>query len=121
MSIEDIVLVSVPVSNQERSKDFYVNTLGFELVRDDASVPGIRWISVKPKGGRIMISLVNWFETMPAGSVRGLVVRAKDLKATYTELSQRGVKFESPPQARPWGTEAVFSDPDGNCFVVQQA
>jgi catechol 2,3-dioxygenase-like lactoylglutathione lyase family enzyme len=121
MSIEDVVLVSVPVADQERSKEFYTRVLGFELVRDDSSVPGIRWISVKPTNGRIVISLVNWFETMPAGSLRGLVLRSKDLKATYAELSARGVQFESLPEVRPWGTEAVFRDPDGNSFVVQQA
>ena len=121
MSIEDVVLVSVPVSDQERAKQYYLDQLGFELVRDDSSVPGIRWISLVAKGGRVMLSLVNWFETMPAGSLRGLVLRTKDLNADYAELSRRGVQFEGPPQVRPWGTEAVFRDPDGNSFVIQQA
>jgi catechol 2,3-dioxygenase-like lactoylglutathione lyase family enzyme len=33
--------MSVPVSDQERAREFYVGKLGFELVRDDESVPGI--------------------------------------------------------------------------------
>ena len=121
MSIEDVILVSVPVSDQERAKRFYLDELGFELVRDDSSVPGIRWISVRPKAGRILLSLVDWFETMPAGSLRGVVLRSKDLSATYVDLSARGMPFESPPEQRPWGAEAVFRDPDGNTFVIQQA
>jgi catechol 2,3-dioxygenase-like lactoylglutathione lyase family enzyme len=46
-----LLVVSIPVSDQDRAKAFYVGTLGFDLVRDDDSVPGLRWIEVTPKGG----------------------------------------------------------------------
>jgi hypothetical protein len=39
VAVEDVTVVSVPVSDQERAKAFYIDTLGFELVRDDDSVP----------------------------------------------------------------------------------
>lgn len=42
MAIENVKVISVPVSDQERAKEFYVQKLGFELTRDDQSVPGIR-------------------------------------------------------------------------------
>ena len=48
MAVQDVTVVSIPVSDQERAKAFYVDTLGLELVRDDDSVPGIRWIQVAP-------------------------------------------------------------------------
>ena len=51
MSVRDVKVISVPVSDQERAKAFYVNKLGFELTRDDDSAPGIRWIQVTPKAG----------------------------------------------------------------------
>lgn len=119
-NIQDVVVVSVPVSDQERARRFYVDQLGFELQRDDSSVPGMRWISVAPKSGRVALTLVNWFPTMPAGSVRGLVLRSSDLDADYAALTARGVTFEQAPQERPWGKEAVLLDPDGNAFVLQQ-
>ena len=40
MSVRSVKVISVPVSDQERAKAFYVNTLGFELTRDDDSAPG---------------------------------------------------------------------------------
>jgi catechol 2,3-dioxygenase-like lactoylglutathione lyase family enzyme len=40
VAIQEIRVASVPVSDQERAKEFYVDKLGFELVRDDDSVPG---------------------------------------------------------------------------------
>lgn len=38
ITVESIAVVSVPVSDQERAKEFYVDILGMELVRGDSSV-----------------------------------------------------------------------------------
>jgi catechol 2,3-dioxygenase-like lactoylglutathione lyase family enzyme len=120
MAVEDVTVVSVPVSDQERAKAFYVDTLGFELVRDDDTVPGIRWVQVAPQGGGTSLTLVTWFDSMPAGSVRGLVLRSNDLRADYERMLEEGVEFDGPPQTRPWGSEeAVLYDPDGNALVLQ--
>jgi len=121
MAVKDVAVVSVPVSDQDRAKAFYVDTLGLKLVRDDTSVPGMRWIQVAPAGGGTQLTLVTWFDSMPAGSLRGLVLRMTDLQADYDDLVVRGVEFEGPPTRQPWGTEAVVHDPDGNAVVLQQA
>jgi len=121
MAVKNVAVVSVPVSDQERAKSFYVETLGLKLMRDDTSVPGIRWIQVAPAEGGTQITLVTWFESMPAGSVRGLVLRMTDLQADYEALVAKGVEFEGPPTRQPWGTETVLHDPDGNALVLQQA
>ena len=116
----NIALVSVPVSDPEQAKAFYVDKLGFELIRDDAST-GLHWVQVRPSPASASLMLVNWFESMPAGSLRGLVVRVDDLDAAYDRLASTGVDFQSPPQDRPWAREAVLRDPDGNELVLQQA
>lgn len=119
--VESIAAVSVPVSDQERAKSFYVDTLGMKLVRDDSSVPGMRWIQVVPSGGGTQLTLVTWFDSMPAGSLRGLVLRLADVQRTYDALGKMGVKFDGPPTRQPWGLETVVYDPDGNGIVLQQA
>lgn len=121
MAVKDVTVVSVPVSDQERAKEFYVGKLGCELTRDDDSVPGIRWVQVTPLGGTTSLTLVTWFETMPPGSVQGLVLVSDDLERDCDELLANGVEFESPLQQQPWGVEAVIRDPDGNRLVLQQA
>jgi catechol 2,3-dioxygenase-like lactoylglutathione lyase family enzyme len=121
MPVHDVTVVSVPVSDQDRAKAFYVGTLGFRVLRDDDSVPGIRWVQVAPGTGATGLTLVTWFATMPAGSLRGLVLACDDLTAEYERLRAAGVAFDSPPQQQPWATEAVFRDPDGNMLVLQQA
>src|SRR5829696_10139520 len=40
MAVKDVAVVSVPVSDQERAKAFYVDKLGLDLVSEDDSVPG---------------------------------------------------------------------------------
>ena len=121
MAVRGIRVVSVPVSDQERAKAFYVDKLGLRLERDDDSVPGLRWIQVSPAGGSHALTLVTWFDTMPAGSLQGLVLTCDDLQADYAALVAKGVEFDAPLQQRPWGAEAVVRDPDGNRIVLQQA
>jgi catechol 2,3-dioxygenase-like lactoylglutathione lyase family enzyme len=121
MAINDVTVVSVPVSDQERAKAFYVDKLGFDLIREDDSVPGMHWIQVAPNPRTTALTLVNWFETMPAGSLRGLVVSSDDLRTDYEIFRSNGVEFDSPPTQHPWAAEAICHDPDGNMIVLQQA
>lgn len=121
MAVRNVKVISVPVSDQERAKAFYVERLGFELTRDDDSVPGIRWVQVTPKDGSTALTLVTWFETMPAGSLQGLVLGSEDLAGDCEALRAKGVEFDRPLQEQPWGAEAVIRDPDGNRLVLQQA
>jgi catechol 2,3-dioxygenase-like lactoylglutathione lyase family enzyme len=120
MSIEHLSVVSVPVSDQERAKSFYTETLGFDLLADNPFGDGQRWIQVGPKGAATSLTLVTWFETMPAGSTKGIVLECDDLDATYQELAARGVHFNGPVQEEPWGRFATFDDPDGNGWILQK-
>jgi predicted enzyme related to lactoylglutathione lyase len=43
-----------------------------------------------------------------------------DCRATYDDLSAKGVEFVSPPQEQPYGVEAVFRDNSGNWFSLTQ-
>ena len=38
------------------------------------------------------------------GSFSPLVFACADVEATYTELKERGVAFDGPPEKQPWGT-----------------
>jgi catechol 2,3-dioxygenase-like lactoylglutathione lyase family enzyme len=121
MTVQAVRVVSVPVSDQDRAKEFHVDKLGFELTREDDSIPGLRWVQVTPKGGSTSLTLVTWFETMPPGSLQGLVLTSDSLESDCRDLEARGVKFDRPLQDQPWGREAVVRDPDGNRLVLQQA
>lgn len=119
MAIAHINVISIPVTDQDRARDFYVNTLGFELVADTPMGQGMRWVQVRPRHGQASITLVNWFDTMPAGSVKGTVLETSDLDGDVAELQARGVRVDGGIQAAPWGRFVTFDDPDGNGLVLQ--
>jgi Lactoylglutathione lyase and related lyases len=119
MTITQVQLLSLPVTDQDRARDFYVDALGFELVADTRMGPDQRWVQVRPKGGQTAITLVTWFPTMPPGSVKGTVVESDDLEGDLAAFRSRGVDIPGEIQDAPWGRFVTFDDPDGNGIVLQ--
>lgn len=119
MMISHIGVLSLSVADQDRARDFYVNVLGFELVRDNPMGPDQRWVQVAPRGAQTSITLVTWFPTMPAGSAKGIVLETDDLDADVAALTAAGVAIEGGIQQQPWGRFVTFDDPDGNGIVLQ--
>jgi catechol 2,3-dioxygenase-like lactoylglutathione lyase family enzyme len=116
MTITHVQILSVPVTDQDRARDFYVGTLGFELVAD-TTMGDQRWVQVAPKGASTSLTLVTWFPTMPAGSLKGLVLQTPDIDGETDRLRRDGVAVEGPQDA-PWGRYSTFDDPDGNGIVL---
>jgi predicted enzyme related to lactoylglutathione lyase len=114
-----VLLLSVPVTDQDRARDFYVDVLGLELVREEAMGPGMRWVQVAPPGAQTSLTLVTWFESMPAGSLTGLVIETDDLDGDAARLTEHGVAIEGGVQEAPWGRYVQFRDPDGNGLILQ--
>lgn len=117
MTITHVQVLSVPVTDQDRALDFYRDTLGFELVNDSPMGPDQRWVHVAPKGSATGLTLVTWFPTMPAGSLKGLVLQTPDIDGEAERLRAAGVEVTGPEDA-PWGRFATFDDPDGNGIVL---
>jgi catechol 2,3-dioxygenase-like lactoylglutathione lyase family enzyme len=121
MALTNLSVISVPVSDQDRAKRFYGDTLGFSVDIDSSFGDGMRWVMLRPPGSGTAITLVTWFETMPAGSLKGSVLSCDDLDKTLADLVARGVSFnEDEVQEAPWGRWKTFDDPDGNGWVLQQ-
>ena len=120
MAITGVEVVSVPVSDQDRARAFYVDVLGLELIRDAEMGPGMRWVQLGARDGRgTTLTLVTWFETMPAGSRKGLVLETDDLDGDVERLGGAGLDFADGIQDQPWGRYVTLQDPDGNGLVLQ--
>ena len=120
MGVTGVQLFSLPVTDQDRARDFYVDVLGFELVNDMPMGPGMRWVQVRPAGGFTSITLVTWFESMPAGRSRGTVLETDDLDGAIVRLRGLGVDLPAEVESAPWGRFVTFEDPDGNGLVLQE-
>jgi catechol 2,3-dioxygenase-like lactoylglutathione lyase family enzyme len=119
--MQRMAVVSVPVSDQERAKEFYVEKVGFRLLADARFGAEQRWVQVGPAEGEPSLTLVTWFEEMPAGSLRGLVFDCERLDDDYRAMTDRGVVFTGEPRQQVGGTFATFVDPDGNQISLRQA
>lgn len=119
MAIHSFEILSVPVSDQQRARDFYRDVLGFALVRDEPMGPGMRWVQLAPKGQSVTIALVTWFDAMKPGGLQGVMVNTDDIDAEHALLTGRGLAIGDIRQ-EPWGRYALFNDPDGNGWVLRQ-
>jgi len=120
MALSHVGIVSVPVSDPDRAKAFYVEVLGFEVLADSETAEDRRWVQVGPPGAQTSLTLVTWFPSMPAGSLQGMVIETDDLEADIALITEAGVPV-SPIQEQPWGRFVTLADPDGNGIIVQDS
>jgi predicted enzyme related to lactoylglutathione lyase len=128
--ITQLAMVSVLVKDQDEALRFYTEKLGLEKRSDVTFGPGLRWLTVAPKGQkRPEIALAK-----PDASLHGAdrmhelmgrigqgipwVFNTDDCRMAYELLRSRGVTFISPPTNQLYGIEAVFEDPYGNTFAL---
>jgi catechol 2,3-dioxygenase-like lactoylglutathione lyase family enzyme len=86
MPISKVQLLLIPVSDQEESLAFFVNVLGFALIADQPMGPAMRWVQFAIRDAATSVALVTWFDSMPAGSLRGLVRETRDREGDITVL-----------------------------------
>ena len=140
--------VSIFVRNLDRSLDFYVKQLGFELVFDARSQEsaGRQFVTVAPPDGTANLTLVaperDSDQYKLIGRPSQVTFVTEDVLAKFREWSARGVRFlvnprlrrlkfavqprgpaasSSPATEHPpiWGgVFARFRDPDGNSFSL---
>src|SRR5450755_3940646 len=94
--ITQLATVFVPVSNQDRALEFYLDKLGFEK-RVDFTYGGIhRWIEVAPPGSTNSIALVPPSEGKSAGGDETHCAFATaDIEADHSALRARGVDVDA--------------------------
>jgi len=120
MTIKKIQVVSVPVSDQDKAKEFYSGVLGLEVLQDMQMDENARWIQLQPRGSEASLTLVTWFPSMPAGSLKDLVLETDDLERTIAEMASKGFTIDAEIDSQPWGRFVSFDDPDGNGIVLRQ-
>ncbi|WP_152185170.1 VOC family protein [Segeticoccus rhizosphaerae] len=111
-------LVSVPVSDIDRAKDFYVKA-GFNADHDHTVSDEIRFVQLTPPGSACSIAIGKGLTAMTPGSLDNLQMVIGDAEAVRAELAGRGIEV-SEVDEQPWGRFVHFSDPDGNRWALQE-
>jgi catechol 2,3-dioxygenase-like lactoylglutathione lyase family enzyme len=111
------------VENFELCVDFYMNTLGFDLKRQQEG-----YVEFEFHGTSITLWDINGVYTaIPREHLNNghrfmvaiLVPELSDVDDLYHELTARGVNFISLPVTYPWEARAAyFTDPEGNIWEI---
>lgn len=131
--ITKLANVNVWVLDRDEAVAFYRDKLGFE-VRQDITMDGFRWVEVGPEAQPDISFVLN--EPAPPmmdeqssaaiktlldkGALSGGVLHTDDCRATYEDLSSKGVTFLQEPTERPYGVEAVLRDNSGTWFSLTE-
>jgi catechol 2,3-dioxygenase-like lactoylglutathione lyase family enzyme len=119
MDITRLAIVSVPVSDQDRSLIFYRDILGLEVVLDNEFGPGMRWVQLRTAepGANFALTLS---EDGSAGALRGVIMQVPDAHAAADELRAAGANVVREDYDTPFGHFIEVEDPDGNGLALME-
>ena len=136
-SVSEVGTVFVPVSDQDRAIEFYVDRLGFEKRSDFLYGGDKRWVEVAPRDSAVALALVPPAEGTAAPTTAARCALAtNDIDGFVARLRQDGVEVEEVGRAGsnrrgllsadvvvadPFPPQCCFCDPDGNRFLLVQA
>ena len=118
--ITGVRTVSIPVDDQDRALHFYVDTLGFSVLRD-TPIPTGRWIELAPGGDNVVLTLEQATPGLTRGGAIGIRFTTTDADQAHRTLTDAGVDTD---EVLHWpGVPPMFGfrDPDGNAFSVTQS
>lgn len=111
--------VAIIVSDYGRAKEFYVEKLGFPILRENFRAERGDWkLDLKFGDGELELFAIPGAPERPsypeARGLRHLAFRVEDVEAAAVELERRGIACE-PIRVDPFtgGRMTFFHDPDG--------
>ncbi len=124
-------VVVIPVSDVDRAKEFY-ERIGWRLNIDRSAGEDFRLVQFTPPGSCCSVHFGKNVTSAAPGSAKTFLIVA-DIEAARDRLVAAGVNvgefFHDGPEGRGSGlhperlsyrSRALFSDPDGNCWHMQE-
>jgi catechol 2,3-dioxygenase-like lactoylglutathione lyase family enzyme len=121
--IAQVGTVIVPVSDQDRALEFFVEKLGFEKRADVPMGEAMRWLEVAPPGAATTIAIVPPREGEPTGIATRVAFATDDIDSDHASLKAQGVDVdeEVSRMGGPVPPMFFFRDPDENQFFIVQS
>ena len=117
MIVERTDFISVPVTDMERAKRFYGETLGIPFATDDSSFPEFQ---LGENVSLYLIKMENIEQQFTGPHTAHIALRVPDVAEARRELEERGVEFESETFDTGVCHMAIFKDPDGNALMLHR-
>jgi catechol 2,3-dioxygenase-like lactoylglutathione lyase family enzyme len=121
MAIADwrIELITIPVTDVDRAKAFYVDQVGFVADHDHQVTEDLRFVQLTPPGSACSIAFGTGLTDMAPGSQRGIQIVIPNAGDACEHLRANGVDA-TPVDEQAWGRFVTFADPDGNVWSLQE-
>jgi catechol 2,3-dioxygenase-like lactoylglutathione lyase family enzyme len=119
--IAKVGVVVVPVSDEDRALEFYVDKLGFEKRADVPFGGSYRWVEVAPPGAETTIAIVRPPEGKQAGNAEtGIALHTDDIASVHADLKDRGIDVDDEISAMGDPVPPMFwlRDQDGNSLMI---
>jgi catechol 2,3-dioxygenase-like lactoylglutathione lyase family enzyme len=119
--VNKISTVVIPVADQERAIEFYIEKLGFEKRTDVPVGEDYRWVEVAPRGAETTIAVVP---PPPGGTTgnreTGIGLQTDEIDAYHAELKANGVDVDAEVSRMGDPVPPLFwlRDPEGNSLMV---
>lgn len=117
IEVERADFVSVPVTDLERSKAFYGETLGLPRISGQEGWPEFQL------GENVSLYLVdptNIGQRFEGPHTSAIALRVADVEAAQRTLEAKGVEFVGEPFDTGVCHMAIFHDPDGNALMLHR-
>ena len=113
MLIEHVDFISVHTTDVDRSRRFYLETLGLPLDND-------RGVGFEVRAGQLCLSIWNPTSAgMDLGpSPAHIALHVDDVEKARRDLEAKGVEFQGDIFDTGVCHMAFFADPDGNAFML---
>lgn len=120
LNVAQVATVMVPVADQDKAIDFYVEKLGFEKRNDTPFGDGNRWVEVAPPGATTTVALVQPMEGQEVGIESRVALETTDIEADHAALRERGVDVDAEVMRMggPVPPMFFFRDQDGNRLLI---
>lgn len=114
-----IELIFVPVSDVDRSKDFYVK-IGFNADHDQVVSDELRFVQMTPPGSACSIAFGTGMGIdLEPGQQNTIQVVVPNADEALAHLRDAGVEARGVEELA-WGRFVSFDDPDGNTWTLQE-
>jgi catechol 2,3-dioxygenase-like lactoylglutathione lyase family enzyme len=115
---ERVDFISVPVTDMERSRRFYGETLGLEEIpHPEASFPEYQ---LGENVSLYLLKMESIGRSFEGPHTASIAVRVPDVEETRRELESRGVAFDDETFDTGVCHMALFRDPDGNQLMLHR-
>jgi catechol 2,3-dioxygenase-like lactoylglutathione lyase family enzyme len=114
--VERTDFISVPVTDMERSKQWYGETLGLERVNDG----GFPEYQLGENVSLYLLDMAAIGQSFTGPHTASIALRVPDVEAARKELESRGIVFEGETLDTSVCHMAPFRDPDGNVLMLHR-